>query len=249
MRFLLVLLTVICCLKTQAQPAVKQTSHQNLIWFAYFSQIDLSSKWFIASEIHERRFVFPDRQHQFVIRGHLHYRFDPDWNVSGGFTYFLQSPQDPFSKSTLVVPELRPHIELAGARKFNSRWRFDHRYRLEKRFFRNFEGEELLSGYNSNFRFRYRLTLSWLISKEDQPALTLKLSDEIHFNFGNEILYNHFDQNRIYVGINYNLSPQINIEAGYMNWYQQRRTGNQFYDRDILRINLIHRMKLRNNHI
>lgn len=247
MRPVLLILFNLSILIVQGQPAVKQTTHQNLIWFAYMNRIDLSPKWFIGSEVQERRFVFPDKQHQLVLRSHLHYRFTPDWNVSVGFTYFLQSPQDQLSESTLMVPELRPHVELAGANKFNSRWRIDHRYRLEKRFFRNFEGEDLMSGYTTNFRARYNLTLSWLISGEDQRALMLKLSNEIHFNFGKEIVYNHFDQNRIYFAINYNVSPQLNLEAGYMNWYQQRQSGNEFYNRDILRINLIHRLKLKNN--
>jgi hypothetical protein len=63
-------------------------------------------------------------------------------------------------------------------------------------------------------------------------------------NVGKAIVYNQFDQNRIYVGIEQGLGKGISAEIGYLYWYQQRASGNQFFERDIIRFTLNHKIKL-----
>jgi hypothetical protein len=231
------------CVRLSGQ--VGSTTRQDLLWLVYFNKLELSPKWYMFSEVQERRFIHPSRRHQFLLRGHLHYRFHPEWDVSAGFTYFLQSPHDPHSTSTLVVPELRPHVQLDGAQKLSMRWSLRHRYRLESRHFRNTDEGELVPGYEQWYRFRYRLQASYRLVKLNEQWLRLLASNELHVNFGEKVGVNRFDQNRIYAGASYEISPQFVVEAGYMHWYQQRRSGVDFYARDILRINLTHRLKLR----
>lgn len=66
-------------------------------------------------------------------------------------------------------------------------------------------------------------------------------------NFGGEILYSHFDQNRVYVGLEKVLHKNLPIEMGYLHWYQQRNSGKEFFDRNILRLTVLHKMKLKND--
>ncbi len=225
-----------------AQAAAKRITHQQLVWFAYFNRVDLGPNWYLVSELQERRFAFPDRQHQFVTRAHLHRVLAEGWDVSAGFTYFLQSPQDPRSPSSLVVPELRPHVQVDGRSKLHPRWELLHRYRLEKRFFRNVEGGELSPGYDGWFRTRYRIGVQFKLWNKDERSLKAVISDEIHFNFGSRVLMNSFDQNRYYAGVVYGFTKEINLGLGYLNWFQQRSTGVDYYDRDIMRFIVEHRM-------
>ncbi len=223
----------------------KNVTNQQLVWFAYYNKLEISPKWHLVSEVEERRFRNPDARHQFVLRSHIHYQFAKDWDVSAGFTYFLQSPNDPESKSNLVVPELRPHIQVDGATTLSPRWRLDHRYRLESRFFRKFENDELTDGFVQWYRARYRIGISYKLMDVGSGALNLKLSNEIHINFGEEIIYNRFDQNRIYFGANIDLSRYFVFEAGFLKWFQQRPTGVDFYNRDIIRFLIVHKIKLK----
>jgi hypothetical protein len=229
----------------RAQPVEKQVTNQQLIWLAYFNRLEISPKWYLFSEVQQRRFVNPGAQHQFLVRSHLHYRLHKEWDVSAGFTYFLQSPHDPLSASTLVVPELRPHVQLEGAQKLSERWSLRHRYRFEHRFFRNVQDGQLAEGYASWFRARYRITVLYRVMKLNEQWLRVVVGNEIHLNFGQRIVMNRFDQNRIYIGANYEISDQFVVELGFLNWYQQRSSGVDFYNRDIVRFILTHRLKLR----
>jgi len=56
---------------------------------------------------------------------------------------------------------------------------------------------------------------------------------------------NTFDQNRIYLAVNYKLNTSFAFELGYMNWFQQQKSGVDFYNRDILRLSIIHSIDLK----
>ncbi|MFI5204867.1 MAG: DUF2490 domain-containing protein [Flavobacteriales bacterium] len=227
------------------QQTGKQITHQSLYWIAYFNTLDFGKHWFLTTEIQERRFIEPHEQHQLVTRSHLHYRLGAGWDVAAGFTYFLQSPNDPYSATRLVVPELRPHIEF-NYKQNAGRILINHRYKAEWRFFHNTSNDELIDGYWNYFRFRYRLGIDFILIKDknEKGGLKLRLNDEVHVNAGSGIVRNTFDQNRMYVGLNYQLLKSISVELGYLNWYQQRTSGNQFYDRDIIRFALQHKINL-----
>ena len=65
------------------------------------------------------------------------------------------------------------------------------------------------------------------------------------FNVGKKIVKNTFDQNRIYLAVNYKLNASYAFELGYMNWFQQQKSGVDFYNRDILRLSIIHSIDLK----
>ncbi len=103
----------------------------------------------------------------------------------------------------------------------------------------------LLDGYDFNVRFRYRLQASYQLRDEKaKMPTTIKVFDELMINVGNTILYNQFDQNRIYIGIEQGLHQNLSIELGYLYWYQQKASGYQFFDRDIIRFTIYHKIKL-----
>ena len=85
---------------------------------------------------------------------------------------------------------------------------------------------------------RYRFNQHWGVIGDvhirrnnflkDPKAPVLVLSDELLIQFGKELVYNTFDQNRFFIGIRQNLSKQFSYDFGYMNVYQQRITGYQY---------------------
>jgi hypothetical protein len=50
------------------------------------------------------------------------------------------------------------------------------------------------------------------------------LYDEVFINFGKDVGYNIFDQNRLYGAIGYSISPTLKMELGYLNQVVQLRS-------------------------
>lgn len=224
----------------------KNVENQQLLWYGYYNKLQINKNWVLNSEVQERHFYQPLVQHQLVFRTYLDRRILDDINVSLGFVVFLQSPNDPESESTLMVPELRTDFGFNAKKKYKY-FNVNQRFKVEARFFHQTENNELVGGYQfSNFRMRYQLGLDIpLIKKQDAEKLILKIKDEVMFNFGKNIVKNVFDQNRIYIGLNYPMNKNLAFEAGYLNWFQQRPSGTDFYNRDIIRFSVFHTINLK----
>jgi hypothetical protein len=223
--------------------AQKSITNQSLYWIRYYNIWTINDKWAWHNEVDNRRFLTINRQHHLITHSRIHYKLAPNADVALGLTYSLQSPHDPYGDSRLVVPERRIYQESNFSSPLSERWTLQHRVRIDQRFIRRTQGAELAEGYDFNFRFRYRLQVSCLLSNPTRKhRTTLKLSDELMVNAGKSIVYNHFDQNRIYIGIEQQMHKHLSVELGYLNWYQQRASGNQFFSRDIIRLTILHRV-------
>ena len=228
-----------------AAKAQKTVTNQSLYWVRYNNQLTINEKWTWSNEIDERRFFENSRQHHLIMHSLLHYEFFQNINAGCGLTYSLQSPQDPNSINTLVVPELRPFQEISFSNVFSKKFTVQQRFRIDERFIHKNNGKDLLDGYDFNFRLRYRLQANFKISKDKAKDTTvLKVADELMLNAGSNIIYNAFDQNRFYIGVEQGINKNISFELGYLYWFQQRATGNQFFSRNIIRLTLYHKIKL-----
>ncbi|GAA4767784.1 MULTISPECIES: DUF2490 domain-containing protein [Flavobacterium] len=226
--------------------AQKKVEHQQLIWYGYYNTLKFNENWSLLSEIQERQFYNPTAQHQLVFRSNLERKLVTNWNAYLGMTLFLQNPNNPESESNLTVPELRPDFGFNSKQKVGL-LTINHKYKAEARFFHEVENNKLVGGFRfSNFRLRYQLGLDIpLWKKQGNEKLIIKLKDEVMFNVGRKVIKNTFDQNRIYLGLNYKLNDSYTVEMGYMNWFQQQKTGVDFYSRDILRFSLFHTIDLK----
>lgn len=242
MKFKLTLLLFFLSYLTYSQ---SNTTYQNLYWIRYYNQLTLNPKLTWHNEIDMRRFMENSRLHHVIAHSHLHYKILPILDAVFGLTFSQQNPQFADATSNLSVPEFRLFQEVTSSLAFSKRVLLNHRFRLDERFIRKNNGIILLEGNDFNFRFRFRPQLNIILSKlESKTPTNLKISDEIMVNFGGEILYNHFDQNRVYVAIEKGLSKSFSLEMGYMHWYQQRASGKDFFDRNILRLTVLHKIKL-----
>ena len=118
------------------------------------------------------------------------------------------------------------------------------RFQVEERFIRNASKTELLDGSTFNWRFRFRIQAEYEIWKKNNHFLKTIVHEEILLNAGKSILKNTFDQNRIYLAFQYGLNQNIALELGYMNSFQQRASGIDYFNRDIIRFSFIHKLKL-----
>ncbi|NJM79994.1 MAG: DUF2490 domain-containing protein [Flavobacterium sp.] len=212
----------------------KVINKQQIIWYTYIFNSSLSTKWSVVTDIQERHFVNPTAQHLWAIRSNFKRDLGNQWDFGIGGMLFCQRSNTPEASTLPTIPELRPHFEFNNKQKL---WKgtLSHRYRFESRFFQNLHENKLASGFAfRNFRFRYLVgyTLSLVNKNESNDVvLSVKLQDEIMLNFGNKIVTNVFDQNRIYIGFNYSMSKRIALEMGYLNIFQQQSKVGNFYDR------------------
>ena len=104
-------------------------------------------------------------------------------------------------------------------------------FRLEERYRRKILNDSTLAdGSNFNFRLRYNFWYDVPLSSKGIVPNTFSfvVNDEVHINFGKQVVNNYFDQNRFFVGLKYQFSEHSNLQAGYMNLFQQLAAGNKY---------------------
>jgi hypothetical protein len=225
--------------------AEKNIIHQSLIWYNYIQNLKINDRFTLQTDIQERHFINPLKQSQFTIRPTFKTAIKNNWDIGIGFCVFLNN-SDPTVSYNLNIPELRPYLEANHQQKFK-RVSTLHRFRIESRFFQNTEDEQLRKGFSFNsMRFRYQFGIDILLNKpkDEKHALKLRILDEFMLNFGKNIVYNLFDQNRISLFVQYAPVKAVAIEVGYINWFQQRISGSNFFSRNIFRLGIVHNIVL-----
>jgi hypothetical protein len=67
----------------------------------------------------------------------------------------------------------------------------------------------------------------------------------VFLNFGDNIVYNTFDQNRLFVAFGYQFTPKINAQLGYMYLYQQQASGYNYLSAHAIRLAVVQTVDLR----
>jgi hypothetical protein len=218
-------------------------NHQNLLWTRYYNQLELNTKWSIHSEFDNRIFLNPMVQNLFVVRVQGRYKVIDQTELGAGFAYFSVATQDPDIDSQFNKPEYRLQQDVT-MKQNSSKINVNQRFQIEERFFQNFDSQSLQGGVSFAMRFRYRLQGDYMLWDKKNQYLKTIISDEIMINTTDKIVKATFDQNRIYAGLQYGINSTLAVEIGYMNSFQQRATGVDYYDRNIIRFSIYNKLKL-----
>jgi hypothetical protein len=240
-------LLLICCLATGFSATAQKTLNtEEQLWFGAFNQTRLTNKWGFWMDAHLRlRDNFVGDLSQGIVRGGPTYYVTDDIRLTAAYAYVHFFPASGHANISLY--EHRPWQQVQwfvrGPRARLMQW-----VRLEERFRRTaLNDNELADGYRFNWRVRYNFAFFVPITKKrfESGGLQLILNDELMVNFGEEIVYNHFDQNRLFGGLVYQINKHAQIHAGYMNLYQQLPAGNVFRNQHSVRIFYFHNLDLR----
>ena len=173
-------------------------------WLMYLGNKKLNNGWNIHNEIQYRNYNAVGDMEQLLIRTGIGYNLTPNNNnVLLGYG-FIQSENYINPDEKLGNSEHRIFQQFITRQTFQ-RVSFQHRYRFEQRF--------LESGFK--MRMRYFLSLNIALNNKELVPKTLYLSayNEIFINDRGNL----FDRNRIYGGLGYKMTQNINFEIGYMN--------------------------------
>ena len=226
--------------------AQKTVTTDEQTWLAIFNQTRLSSKWGFWFDAHLRlKDDFVGDLSQAIVRAGPTYYVNNDLRLTAAYAYVYFFPAP--GHTNIGLPEHRPWQQvqwfIRGSDARLMQW-----IRLEERFRRKtFTDNELGEGYNFNWRIRYNFALFLPITKKrfEPGGLQFLINDEVMVNFGKNIVYNHFDQNRFFVGLVYQINKHAQLHGGYMNLYQQLPAGNKFRNQHTVRVFYFHNFDLR----
>lgn len=229
----------------QAQ-TTKNTAHIQQIWAGYFNQTRLSARWGLWADIQLRtKENFTDNLSQSLNRVGLTYYLTDNTKLTFGYAFINHFPAD--NHANVSRPEHRIWQQVQWHNKY-PRLRLMQWFRLEEKFRRKVvDVDNLGEGYNYSWKLRYNFLLNAALGKKAfaPGSFSFVLNDEVHVNFGKEVVYNYFDQNRFFVGFSYHNSSSDNIQFGYMNLFQQLASGNSYKDIHTIRVSYFHNLDLR----
>ena len=228
--------------------AQKTVTGEEQTWFGVFNQTRISDKWGFWFDAHLRlKDDFVGDLSQFIVRAGPTFYVTDDLRLTAAYAYVHHFPAE--GHENIAQPEHRPWQQVQwfvrGPKARLMQW-----VRLEERFRRKILNDnELADGYNFNWRIRYNFALFLPFTKKrfDPGGLQFLLNNELMLNFGKNIVYNHFDQNRFFAGLVYQVNPHAQLHAGYMNLYQQLPAGNSFKNQHTIRLFYFHNLDLRKN--
>ncbi len=164
---------------------------------------------------------------QFLARGALGYQITPSSTLYQG--YGLITNYGP-KKS-----EHRSFQELLSSYTLQS-FQLTHRFRFEQRFIEGRNGVSL--------RGRYFFRLQRAIPHLESVALAASNELFVTLNEPGDGPKAGFDQNRVFLGVNYSLSDSLSVDLGYQNQYVERRGGISNVSNHIVFLGLISKFDL-----
>ena len=242
--FLSYVLGLCLCQFSVAQMHTNNITTQWLGWYHLEGVLDISPKWQTVLELEDRRFQYVSNEHQYFSRFQLIYKLNKVLSAGAGFAYFGQEADSLRSFDDPLGTELRPHQQLSFEKE-NSRHTWLFRLRLEERFLRDITAAEIDNTYSLTFRLRLRPEWQFTLikqKKDDASLVDFTLYDEFMIQAGNEA--NLFNQNRLYGGFIFYPSKSVTVEAGYLNAFQLRDSGDAYWSRHIIRLGLIFQWQL-----
>ncbi|HNU41582.1 MAG: hypothetical protein UZ12_BCD005001678 [Bacteroidetes bacterium OLB12] len=238
------LVVLLMCLLLSGVAQEKNKEFRQQTWTAYFNQSRLSDKWGLWTDIHFRFTEnFGERLGLTIFRVAPMYYVTDQTRISSGYGYITSYNVDP-------VPDLPEHrlwqqIQWFEKKKALSLAQY---FRVEERFRRTLSGNEVSEDYTFSWRFRYNFAVTIPLTRKTVEPKTpfLFLNDEVHVSAGKHIGNNYLDQNRVFAGVGYQFTAQVNAQIGYLYVFQQLPASNTFIHTDAIRLFLFHNLDFRN---
>lgn len=229
---------------TLAQTPTRTVHHREQAWVAYFNQTRLTDKWGLWLDVHYRMTDnFADRPFQLLIRPGVTYFIKDNLRATAGYGLIEHYPAKGLNTTRT---EHRIWQQISWNQKYprlaTIQW-----LRLEERYNEKVSNDVKTGGYTYTWRTRYNFSFFVPLKGTDVgPKVPyVMLQNELFLSFGKNVVYNTFDQNRLFVGIGYQFNSSINAQLGYMNVFQQNGAGNDYFSSNAIRLYVYHTVDLR----
>ena len=228
-KVLLVLLPILVFGQT---PTKKEVNQQTQSWISLNNTLKLNDYWSLVSDFHIRRTDFIKNHSFYIVRTGISYAPTSKIALAIGYGHMWAAPSKPdwntFSNENRIYQQVQLYSKIGEVTIIQ-------RGRNEQRWQQKIVNDEPVEELRFTNRFRYLVSLNIPVFKK-KTMPTLVVSDEIMVHFGKEVVYNTFDQNRIFIGIKQTINPKLSFDFGYMNVYQQKYSGYQYDMNHTLRL-------------
>lgn len=209
---------------TQIDPPKKEIIDNVQFWTSINSTTRLSNRWGVMGDFHIRRSEFIQNPNFYFLRLGAVYWGSDQLTLAGGIAHLWLANN--FEGQYEFAGEKRIYQQVQWREKLNN-FSFLFRIRNEQRWHEVLDENAKVDRVRFSNRVRFLFSTSYKLFKNDNlPKLVL--ADEMHIHFGKEIIYNTFDQNRLFLGLNQRINKTLSFDLGYMMVYQQKYSGFQY---------------------
>lgn len=215
----------------KGQQVPKDVTHQTQAWLSLNSTVKVVKKWGFMFDLHERRNNFLKDNSFHFIRVGLNYWLKDNIILTTGYGHMWLAPTKPgwktFSNENRIYQQVQMTSKIAKISVLQ-------RLRNEQRWQQKIVNDKASGDNKFTDRIRYLLSFTIPVSKHPQyPSLVV--ADELCVQFGKEVVYNTFDQNRVFIGIKQKVTKDLSFDLGYMLLIQEKSTGYQYDHNDTFR--------------
>jgi hypothetical protein len=214
----------------------KQVQYLQQTWFAYFNQTKLHKKWGLWNELQLKTqdHFFNNYSSTEATLGGMYY-LTKDIKLVNGYTLVTLYPTD---GKTINSYEHRGW-QMIQWTSLHPKIKFTQWFRLEERFRSQFlDNNTLADGYDFSWRARYNVFMQIPLGPRKYAPGTFSFltANELYLNFGKNIVYNTFDQNRFFIGAFYHVNKHDNLQIGLTEVYQHLASANKYKSVDVFKI-------------
>lgn len=190
-------------------------------WHAFFLNYKLNDRFSLHGEFQWRRDNFVSENKQNLYRSGLNIKLHPQATFRVGYAFADTWPygDTPIQSNGIRFPEHRSY-QMMTLNNPVGRFNLSHRFMLEQRWVgRNMDPSATKANdfvYLNRFRYMFRADIPLKGNTLENNEPYLALYDEVLLGFGENVNQNVFDQNRLGILLGYRFSPQVRIEAGYL---------------------------------
>ncbi|MBC7890472.1 MAG: DUF2490 domain-containing protein [Ferruginibacter sp.] len=214
-----------------AQTGPKEVKTGSQGWMSVNSTIRLNNKFGIIADLHVRRNNFIADPGFYFARLGVNYWLKENITLVLGYGQMWVAPSKPnwhhFGQEHRIYQQIQMTSKIGKISVLN-------RLRNEQRWQEKIADDKFTHSFKFTSRVRYLVSVNIpVFSNPRYPSLVV--ADELLIQFGKEIVYNTFDQNRAFIGIKQRVSKSLNFDLGYMLVYQQKSSGFQYDKNHTLR--------------
>ncbi|MFY0672326.1 MAG: DUF2490 domain-containing protein [Bacteroidia bacterium] len=221
MRAIIICLLVSICSISFSQET-KFINHQNQAWFSINSSSRITEHFGLIGDFHIRRNDFLAESNFYFARLGGAFWITDRLTLVGGVAHLWLSQE--LNEDVWAFQNENRIYQQIQWRQQVGRVTFVQRIRNEQRWHGVLDNQGQVDRWRFSNRVRFLSSFSIKVS-ENPKMPSIVFADEVHMHFGKEIIYNTFDQNRIFGGLKVPITSNLKFDIGYMMVYQQKYSG------------------------
>lgn len=224
MRYAASGLLILCSTLAAAQTPAKQITDNQHVWLSVNSTMRFSERWGAIADVHVRRTNYIADPGFYFVRGGASYWLADNLSLVAGYGHMWLAST--VNGKTAFADENRVYQQILYSSRIKT-VSVLNRFRNEQRWREVLDNGKSTGDFSFSSRLRYLISLGIPVFKNPKfPQISI--ANELAVQFGQSVVYNTFDQIRLFGGIRQGFGRGWSYDLGYMLVYQQGAGGNSY---------------------